>query len=69
MESDKESKTKIVNGLKSENPEKEAGVSESNDSTVPDENTKATLDMIITVVGELYGQRDLLQYRDDMEWF
>jgi hypothetical protein len=26
-------------------------------------NTRATVDMIITVVGELYGQRDLLEYR------
>ncbi|KAF2105110.1 hypothetical protein NA57DRAFT_71305 [Rhizodiscina lignyota] len=29
----------------------------------PDGNTKATLDMIFTVVGELFGQRDLLNYR------
>lgn len=34
--------------------------------TEPDENTCATLDMIITVVGEQYGQRDLLRYRG--EW-
>jgi hypothetical protein len=26
-------------------------------------NTKATVDMIITVVGEVYGQRDLLEFR------
>jgi hypothetical protein len=27
-------------------------------------NTKATLDMIVTVAGEVYGQRDLLEFRD-----
>jgi len=32
----------------------------------PDENTRATLDMIVTMVGEHYGQRDLLRYRS--EW-
>lgn len=26
-------------------------------------NTKATLDMIITIAGEMYGQRDLLEFR------
>jgi len=30
---------------------------------VPDANTLATLDLIITVAGEFYGQRDLLQSR------
>ncbi|KAF2476309.1 uncharacterized protein BDR25DRAFT_339367 [Lindgomyces ingoldianus] len=30
----------------------------------PDTNTKITLDMIITVVAECYGQKDLLKYRD-----
>ncbi|KAI9763801.1 MAG: hypothetical protein M1835_007727 [Candelina submexicana] len=28
------------------------------------ENTVVTIDMILTIVGELYGQRDLLEYRD-----
>jgi hypothetical protein len=32
---------------------------------LPDMNTKATLDMIITIVGEVYGQRDLLEGRID----
>jgi len=30
---------------------------------IPDANTLATLDLIITVAGEFYGQRDLLQSR------
>ena len=30
-------------------------------------NTKATVDMIITVAGELYGQRDLLEFRGAWE--
>ena len=29
----------------------------------PDTNTLATLDAIITIIGELYGQRDLLEFR------
>jgi hypothetical protein len=30
----------------------------------PKPNTRATVDMIITVVGEIYGQRDLLEFRE-----
>ena len=30
-------------------------------------NTKATVDMIITVAGEMYGQRDLLEFRQTWE--
>jgi hypothetical protein len=30
----------------------------------PDGNTRATLDMIITISGEVYGQRDLLEFRE-----
>ena len=42
-------------------------VSEEQDvPEIPDANTRATLDMIISVVGECYGQRDLLQFRE--EW-
>ncbi|RDW61355.1 hypothetical protein BP5796_11247 [Coleophoma crateriformis] len=33
----------------------------------PSLNTRATLDMIITVAGELYGQRDLLEFREMWE--
>jgi hypothetical protein len=29
----------------------------------PDANTRATIDMIVTIAGELYGQRDLLEFR------
>jgi hypothetical protein len=32
-------------------------------STCPDTNTRATLDAIVTIIGELYGQRDLLEFR------
>jgi hypothetical protein len=38
---------------------------EEEQKTLPDSNTKATLDMIIAVVGEIYGQRDLLEARID----
>jgi hypothetical protein len=31
---------------------------------LPSENTMATLDMIIVVIGEVFGQRDLLQFRE-----
>ncbi|KAI1001247.1 hypothetical protein K3495_g6952 [Podosphaera aphanis] len=32
-----------------------------------DWNTRATIDMILTIVGELYGQRDLLEFRSTWE--
>lgn len=35
-------------------------------SDYPNSNTRATLDMIIMIVGEVYGQRDLLRSRE--EW-
>ncbi|KAI9708913.1 MAG: hypothetical protein M1820_003607 [Bogoriella megaspora] len=38
---------------------KNGGVEEE----VPDANTLVTLEMIITIVGEVYGQRDLLEFR------
>lgn len=38
--------------------------SESVKVTDVDLNTKVTIDMILTVVGECYGQRDLLRYRE-----
>ncbi|GAD99758.1 hypothetical protein AOR_1_1094014 [Paecilomyces variotii No. 5] len=41
-------------------------------STDAEKQTRAMLDMIITIVGEFYGQRDLLEKRDiweeDMKW-
>lgn len=33
--------------------------------SLPDSNTKATIDMIITIAGEVYGQKDLLEGRID----
>jgi hypothetical protein len=38
------------------------------DENVPDDMTKATLDMIITIVGEVFGQRDLLESRSVVDW-
>lgn len=40
---------------------KKAAVSEGTD---PQINMRATLNMILTVAGEFYGQRDLLEFRD-----
>ncbi|KAL1865078.1 hypothetical protein Plec18167_009547 [Paecilomyces lecythidis] len=41
-------------------------------STDAEKQTRAMLDMIITIIGEFYGQRDLLEKRDiweeDMKW-
>lgn len=37
---------------------------EPNDKADIQVNTRVTIDMILTVVGECYGQRDLLQYRE-----
>ena len=34
------------------------------DERFPSSNTRAVLDMIITIVGECYGQRDLLEFRE-----
>ncbi|AEO65680.1 uncharacterized protein THITE_33902 [Thermothielavioides terrestris NRRL 8126] len=55
-----------------EQPEREQGGGEddADDNTVFDDaaraqaNVHATLNMILTVAGELYGQRDLLEFRD-----
>lgn len=38
-------------------------LSKSDDADIAKINTKATVDMIITVAGEVYGQRDLLEFR------
>ncbi|KAI9778846.1 MAG: hypothetical protein M1816_003888 [Peltula sp. TS41687] len=40
---------------------------ETDDEPFPSANTTATLDMIITIVGESYGQRDLLEFREIWE--
>jgi hypothetical protein len=31
------------------------------------QNARATIDMVITVAGEVYGQRDLLEFREEWE--
>lgn len=38
------------------------------ENATPDSTTKATLDMIITIIGEVYGQRDLLDSRTVTIW-
>jgi hypothetical protein len=38
------------------------------DENVPDDATRATLDMIVTIVGEVFGQRDLLDSRAVVDW-
>ncbi|KAI5364529.1 hypothetical protein Slin15195_G040660 [Septoria linicola] len=40
-----------------------SGQQEKDDQAGPSENTLATLDMILVVVGEMFGQRDLLEFR------
>ncbi|KAK5015090.1 hypothetical protein LTR60_003040 [Cryomyces antarcticus] len=35
-------------------------------SAVPNQSTRATLDIILTIAGEFFGQRDLLEFRE--EW-
>lgn len=50
-------------------PEETLGTINGAEDTKEDilNNTRATVDMIITIVGELYGQRDLLEYREVWE--
>jgi hypothetical protein len=36
--------------------------------SVPDDTTKATLDMIVVIVGEVFGQRDMLESRAVVDW-
>ena len=45
----------------------EASVSPAIDVEIPDLNSRVTVDMILTVVAECYGQKDLLRFRDG--WF
>lgn len=45
----------------------ESGNKADHEANYPDENTLATLDMIITIAGELYRQRDLLLHRSEWE--
>ncbi|RFU27168.1 hypothetical protein B7463_g9167, partial [Scytalidium lignicola] len=53
--------------------EKRPSIPEAQGSILPDpqaaarQNTHATVDMILTVAGELYGQRDLLEFREIWE--
>jgi hypothetical protein len=38
------------------------------DESLPDETTRVTLDMIVVLVGEVFGQRDLLESRAVVDW-
>ncbi|RDW77501.1 hypothetical protein BP6252_05554 [Coleophoma cylindrospora] len=61
-------KARVLAGLLSHQddaPEPEVVTNRTGPS--PSLNTRATLDMIITVAGELYGQRDLLEFREMWE--
>jgi hypothetical protein len=42
----------------------QAGYSDEPNADCPDSNTRAALDMVITISGEVYGQRDLLEFRE-----
>ncbi|KAI9769358.1 MAG: hypothetical protein M1840_004059 [Geoglossum simile] len=48
----------------SENAGKEGALAGGEEHWERESNVRGTLNMIITVVGELYGQRDLLKHRD-----
>jgi hypothetical protein len=64
-------KVRILQALKTANTEDSTQEAEIHDEeaalaaqrTAARWNTKATVDMIITVAGEIYGQRDLLEFR------
>ena len=44
-------------------PEGDVPAASTQDDGFPSKSTLATLDMILTIVGECYGQRDLLEFR------
>ena len=50
----------VVNGDHSD----QRGIRTAQDKLDVDRQTRITLDMIVTIVGEFYGQRDLLEFRD-----
>ncbi|KAI9817703.1 MAG: hypothetical protein M1832_004597 [Thelocarpon impressellum] len=58
-------KTRLLGRLSADAPpasQEEGEVDEA--QTFPSDATRATLDMVITIVGEAYGQRDLLEFRE-----
>ena len=62
----RDSATASLRGPDLSNPEPSAAthsVAEHHSSYLPDLNTRVTIDMILTVVAECYGQRDLLRFR------
>lgn len=60
-------KAQMLQMLDKPNPDEEANEEAEETQTAPDDsqnwNTKATIDMILTVAGEIFGQRDLLEFR------
>lgn len=36
--------------------------------SIPDDATRATLDMVVVIIGEVFGQRDLLESRSVVDW-
>ncbi|KAH3950230.1 hypothetical protein HBH98_025790 [Parastagonospora nodorum] len=59
---DVEAQRSEVGGLEDRDDEHEGGAS-SGQGSGPDLNTRVTIDMIMTIVAECFGQRDLLMYR------
>jgi hypothetical protein len=56
-------KARILNALNAPESGDRAKQVEAPNMEDPQWNTKATVDMILTVAGEIYGQRDLLDFR------
>jgi hypothetical protein len=56
-------KKRMMEALSTPVQDDNATIQEEEPSEDPQWNTKATVDMILTVAGEIYGQRDLLEFR------
>ena len=56
-------KARLLQGLSSEASEPTTEEAPKKKEAIFNLNTKATVDMIITIAGEVYGQRDLLEFR------
>jgi hypothetical protein len=63
-----ESSHQVADAGAEEGEIEESGDDGAQRDTVPDDGTKATLDMIVLIVGEIFGQRDLLESRGFMDW-
>lgn len=47
---------------------KKQTISEEDDLPIPTVNTRTTLDMILFVASELFGQKDLTKYCENWDW-